>query len=73
VICKRCGGRAVHIGISGAAELVCARDCKGKCPTCLSADVEPFVTYSYGPFGPIRDHKVMHCKPHGHVWEDREP
>lgn len=71
-VCKRCKGRAVYIGIGGGAEPVCARDCAGRCPKCLTTEIEPFAVSAYmGPFA--NSSRVMHCKPHGHVWEEREP
>ncbi len=67
-LCKRCNGRAVYIGISGSAELVCVRDCAGRCPGCLSFQVEPFVTYSYWGFVPPTTTSQMHCIACGAVW-----
>ncbi len=68
--CKRCGGASIRIGISGGSPLVCKRDCAGKCPTCLSPDIEPFVTWSYMGFAGSTTEGTMHCIKHGHVWTE---
>ena len=66
--CGRCGAVAVYIGISGAAPLVCSRDCDR-----IPAEVENEKTTPLCPkCGESRVAKfmggTMHCWPCGHVW-----
>lgn len=70
--CCRCGRRATWIGIAGAAQAICSVGCAGKCPKCLSLEIEPFVAYGYwGLGGPSPSTSLMHCIPCGAVFEEK--